>query len=150
MALRNRSVFMPKKNSVTKSISRGRAITRHKSQSVKARQRAILVLKRMRRTGASLTAASRDEHIDPRTVRRYVGDGLKQSGAGRQYRAAKNDRLSRKMLSATEFGMEPITVHGSRQASQLGKYLSAVGQYLRTGDSKLSRSSKARRLLVRN
>jgi hypothetical protein len=137
---------MPKKNSVTKSISRHRAITRHKSQSEKARQRAILVLRRMRKTGASLASASRDEHIDPRTVRRYVGNELKQSSAGRPYRAAKHDRLSRNMLSPTEFGMEPITVRGSREASQLGKYLSAVGEYLRTGTSKALQKFKGKKI----
>jgi hypothetical protein len=38
------------------------------------------------------------------------------------------------MLIPTPIGNAPVTVRGSRQASQLGKYMSAVGKYLRTGD----------------
>ena len=34
--------------------------------------RALHVLARMRRTGSSLTPAAKEEHIDPRTVRKYL------------------------------------------------------------------------------
>src|SRR5205807_878887 len=60
-----RSLFMPKR----KSTSRAK-------QEEQVRNRALHVLARMRRTGISLTAAARDESIDPRTVRRYVGADL--------------------------------------------------------------------------
>jgi hypothetical protein len=39
------------------------------------------------------------------------------------------------MLIPTALGNTPTTVVGSKQASQLGRYMSAVGKYLRTGDS---------------
>ncbi|MBZ5689716.1 MAG: hypothetical protein LAP86_32360 [Acidobacteriia bacterium] len=38
------------------------------------------------------------------------------------------------MLVPTTVGNAPVTVRGSKQASELGKYMSAVGKYLRTGD----------------
>ncbi len=96
--------------------------------------RALHVLARMRRTGYSLTAASREEHIDPRTVRKYVGAELKKLSKG-QTQATKSDRRKRNMLIPTSLGPTPIVVHGSKQASQLGRYMSAVGKYLHTGDT---------------
>lgn len=91
--------------------------------------RSLHVLARMRRTGASLTAAAREEHIDPRTVRKHLRADLRGRG-----KATKADRRHRDMLIPTAIGNAPVTVRGSRQASQLGKYMSAVGKYLRTGD----------------
>jgi hypothetical protein len=91
--------------------------------------RALHVLARMRRTGSSLTAAAREEHIDPRTVRKYLKAELRGRG-----KATKADRRKRDMLVPTTVGNAPVTVRGSKQASQLGRYMSAVGKYLRTGD----------------
>lgn len=83
----------------------------------------------MRRTGTSLTAAAKEEHIDPRTVRKYLKTELR----GRR-KPTKADRRRREMLVPTTLGNSPVTVRGSRQASQLGRYMSAVSKYLRTGD----------------
>ena len=38
------------------------------------------------------------------------------------------------MLIPTSLGNSPEAVRGSKQASQLGRYMSAVSKYLRTGD----------------
>jgi hypothetical protein len=91
--------------------------------------RSLHVLARMRRTGTSLTAAAREEHIDPRTVRKYLGAELRGRG-----RVTKADRRRRDMLIPTTIGNAPVAVRGSKQASQLGRYMSAVSKYLRTGD----------------
>jgi hypothetical protein len=91
-----------------------------------ARNRALHVLARMRRTGASLTAAAREEHIDPRTVRRYLGNRLRQH---------EPDLLTREMFVITALGPVPVSVRGSVAASQLGKHAAAVQHFLRTGDS---------------
>jgi hypothetical protein len=91
--------------------------------------RSLHVLARMRRTGASLTAAAREEHIDPRTVRKYLKADLRGRG-----KATKADRRHRDMLIPTTSGNAPVTVRGSKQASQLGKYMAAVSKYLRSGD----------------
>src|SRR5437868_7105269 len=88
--------------------------------------RALHTLARMRRTGASLSAAAREEHIDPRTVRKYLGAELR----GRKH-PSKADRRRRDMLIPTMLGTSPITVRGSKQASHLGRYMTAVGKYLR-------------------
>jgi hypothetical protein len=91
--------------------------------------RALHALARMRRTGSSLTAAAKEEHIDPRTIRKYLKTEVRRRG-----RTTKADWKKRDMLVPTPRGNAPVTVRGSQQASQLGKYMSAVGKYLRTGD----------------
>jgi len=97
--------------------------------------RALHVLARMRRTDATLTVAAREEHIDPRTVRKYVGSelrGLREEG---RTLPTKSDRRRRDMLLPTTLGATPVAIHGSAQASKLGRYMSAVGKYLRTGET---------------
>jgi hypothetical protein len=89
------------------------------------RNRALHVLARMRRTGVSLTDAARQEHIDPRTVRRYLGNRLHLD---------EPDLLTREMFVITALGPVPVSVRGSVAASQLGKHAAAVQHYLRTGD----------------
>ena len=91
--------------------------------------RSLHVLARMRRTDASLTEAAREEQIDPRTVRKYLKTELRGRG-----KPTKVDLRKRDMLVPTTVGNAPVTVKGSKQASDLGKYMSAVGKYLRTGD----------------
>lgn len=96
--------------------------------------RALRVIARMRRTEASLTAASREERIDPRTVRKYLGAELRGLSDG-QVRPSKADRRRRDMLVPTSSGATPVVVHGSMAASQLGRYMSAVGKFLRSGNT---------------
>lgn len=96
--------------------------------------KALHVLARKRRTGETLTAAAREEHIDARTVRKYLGIELRGFVAGRT-RPTSADRRRRRMLVPTPRGPAPVTIHGSNQASQLGRYMSAVGKFLRTGDT---------------
>jgi lambda repressor-like predicted transcriptional regulator len=97
--------------------------------------RALHVLARMRRTGLTLTAAAREEHIDPRTVRKYLGTELRGPRLKRKVRPTKGDRRRRDMLIPTALGTSPVVVRGSKQATQLGRYMAAVGKYLHTGDS---------------
>lgn len=96
--------------------------------------RALHVLARMRRTDETLTAAAREEHIDPRTVRKYLAAELRGITKGK-IQPTKADRRVRNMLVPTSRGTTPSAIHGSEQASQLGRYMSAVGQYLRTGNT---------------
>ena len=103
-------------------------------REAEARNRALHVLSRMRRAGVSLTAASHEEHIDPRTVRKYLGAEIRGLATG-EIRATQGDRRRRSMLIPTLGGVAPVIVSGSMQASQLGRYMSAVGNYLRTGDT---------------
>jgi len=96
----------------------------HRQQE--ARNRALHVLARMRRTGVSLTTAAREEHIDPRTVRKILGSQLRQN---------EPDLLMREMFVITALGPVPVSVRGSVAASQLAKLAAAVQHFLRTGDS---------------
>jgi len=100
-----------------------------------AQNRALHVLARMRRTGETLTAAAREEHIDPRTVRKYLGPELRGLREGRT-QPTKVYRRRRRMLVPTLLGNVPETIRGSKQASLLGRYMSAVGYFLRTGNAK--------------
>ena len=109
-------------------MQNGKEPGRKKSQSC---NRALHVLARMRRTGQTLTAAAREEHIDPRTVRKYLGSELK----GVRAKPTKADRRRRDMLIPSSLGTMPVVIRGSKPASQLGRYMSAVGKYLRTGDA---------------
>lgn len=45
----------------------------------------------------------------------------------------KADRRRRDMLIPTPQGPTPAVIRGSKQASHLGRYLSAVGQFLKSG-----------------
>ena len=106
------------------------------NKSGKSYGRALQVLARMRRTGQTLSAASREEHTDPRTVRKYVRGDLKRLKKGGYTVATKSDRRHRRdMLIPTALGTANAVVRGSREASQLGRYMSAVGTYLRTGEA---------------
>jgi hypothetical protein len=105
---------------------------RRRGKKAKTYNRALKVLARMRRTGQGLTAVAREEHIDPRTVRKYLGAELK-SISERRTEPTKADQRQRNMLVPTTVGPTPVVVRGSKQASQLGRYMSAVGQCLRTG-----------------
>jgi hypothetical protein len=40
----------------------------------------------------------------------------------------------RRMFVPTSRGKVPATIHGSKQASELGRYMSAVGSFLHTGN----------------
>jgi hypothetical protein len=97
--------------------------------------RALHVLARMRRTDATLTAAAREEHIDPRTVRKYLASELREIREEGRTLPTKADRRRRDMLIPTSAGPTPIVIHGSKEASQLGAYMAAVGKYLRTGET---------------
>src|SRR5438128_287575 len=107
---------------------------RRTTREEETRNRALHVLARMRRTGDTLTAAACEEHIDPRTVRKHLGAELRGLSEGRT-QPTKADRRRRYMLIPTSRGTTPVAIHGSKQASQLGRYMSAVGKYLRTGDT---------------
>ncbi len=97
--------------------------------------RALHVLARMRRTRVTLTSAAREEHVDPRTVRKYLGSELRRSAGHKARRPTRADRRVRHMLIPTALGNVATIIRGSRAASRLGRYMSAVGKYLRTGET---------------
>lgn len=110
---------------------------RREKDKVNVRRRVRRVARRMLKTGQPLTPAARAEHTDPRTVRGYLGASeLKRLIRKAKKRPSKFSRRRRRMLVPTTLGTTAITVRGSKQASLLGRYMSAVGYYLRTGGTK--------------
>ena len=87
----------------------------------------------MRTEGASLKQAAREFHLDPRTVMRHGASGLRR-GAGGRYAARASDRVPRAMAIPTPNGVAEIAIRGSREASKLGTYWTAVQHFLDTGD----------------
>ena len=111
-----------------------RRINSQTTREQEARNRALHVLARMRRTASALTPSAREEHIDPRTVKKLLGPELWRLKGGRD-QPTKTDRQLREMLIPTSRGTTPVSIRGSEQASLLGRYMASVGKYLRTGDS---------------
>jgi hypothetical protein len=111
--------------------------------------RTSLEVLRQMRHGKSLYAASREQHIAPDTVRRYVGSALDRQSDGR-YRAKPNDRLYRKMRFLDEQGRVDVEVANWREASKLAQYWAAVDHYLRTGDTRPLRRFERMRLRLRD
>ena len=87
----------------------------------------------MRREHISLSEASRQEHIKPATVRRYVGSAVRQDKPGGPYRATAGDSFRRDLQIPTAQGPTVVHVYGSKNARLISNYLNAVSEYLRTG-----------------
>ena len=92
------------------------------------------VLTKMRASGLSLSRASREVGIAPKTVTRYAKSGLRRLKSGR-YAVKGSDALLRLLRIPTSSGVTEIAVRSSREASKLANYWVAVDDYLATGDS---------------
>ena len=97
------------------------------------RLRALDAIADARRSGSSLDDAAWRALIDPQAVAFWAPDAVTRSGAG--WRVASADRMFRPMFVYSGGRRHLIDVRGSRVASQVGLYHSAVGHYLSTGDS---------------
>ena len=100
-------------------------------RSFSARDRALHALADVRRHGVSLSHAARDNDVTLRTVKRYVGAALLQNRPGERIRATKSDRLTRYLQIPTPDGPKEIKVKGSKDATALARYLSAIKDFLR-------------------
>ena len=87
----------------------------------------------MRLRGLSLAQAAAHAGTTPRTMLRHVGAALTKRSDGR-FAATKSDRIPRTMKFLTENGLVDRILRGSRDASQLVRYMSAVDRFLNTGD----------------
>jgi hypothetical protein len=95
-----------------------------------ARERALEVLSDAR-TGRSLSRLSREHNISAKAVLKATHGFKKVNG---RWKANKTDRISR-IMAINEDGKEIyIEVTNSRYASIIGKYQSAVKEYLNTGN----------------
>ena len=93
-------------------------------------EKSLDVLRRVRK-GQSLTKASKELHTSPETVIKYTGAFRKVKG---KWIAKSQDRISR-VMSIYENGKQNwIEIKDSRISSRIGKYNSAVMEFLRTGN----------------
>lgn len=96
--------------------------------------RAAQVISKMRVDKVSLTAASQQLGVDPRTVRRLAGSALRKTDSGR-YVAKRSDQLLRVLVMPSAEGNQQVAVRSSRASTQLAQYSNAVQRYLQTGDA---------------
>ncbi len=97
-----------------------------------ARERALEVLSHARRSGQSLSRLSREHRISAKSVLKATNSFKKARG---RWKAEKIDHISR-IMAINEDGKELfIEVTNSRYATLIGKYHSAVKEYLNTGNT---------------
>ena len=107
--------------------------TRQRHANALARERALSALSRMR-SGLSLHAAAREAHTTAATVRRYLPTAVQRTKAGR-FVASASDQYVRSIRILTAQGQKIVSVRGSRTASRIAEYWSAVDHFLKTGNS---------------
>jgi hypothetical protein len=96
--------------------------------------RVLSVISKMRTDKTSLTQASRDVGISPRTVIKWGSSALRKRKNGK-YAAKTADNLLRIVMIATPEGPREIAVRGSKEVSLLAEYWNALHRYLQTGDA---------------
>ena len=119
-----------KSKSTDPILLRPRRLSKLSPRSFSARDRALHALADMRH-GASLFRAAHDNGVTTRTIKRYIGSALLQDRTGGRIRPTKSDRLIRYLQIPTPDGPQEIKVKGSKDASELARYLGAIKQYLR-------------------
>jgi len=102
------------------------------------REKSLEVLRKVK-NGQSLSKASKELHIKPETVIKNTNAFRKSKG---KWIAKSQDRISR-VMSIYENGQEEwIEIRDSRTASKIGKYNSAVNEFLRTGNEDVLKTFK--------
>ena len=113
------------------------------SKEQSARDRSLGVLSHARKSNQSLTRLARERKISVRSVLRAT-DGFKKVGG--RWMAKKTDRIPR-IMKINEDGKERwIEIRDSRSASLIGKYHSAVREYLDTGNTAVLAEFKGKRV----
>ena len=97
-----------------------------------AQKRAFDAIRRVK-GGKSLTRAAKLAHTSVRTVLKYAAGALTKSDG--VYVAQVFDRSPRRMKVITPTGLSVETITGSRVATRIGTYMSAVDHYLTKGDA---------------
>jgi hypothetical protein len=105
--------------------------------------RVLSVISKMRSENVSLTHASRDVGISPRTVTRWGKSALQKRKSGR-YTVKRSDNLLRIVIIPRPEGPREIAVRGSKQVSLLAEYWNALHDYLQTGDASLLKSFRGK------
>jgi hypothetical protein len=96
--------------------------------------RVLHTISKMRTDKVSLSQASKEVGVNPRTVRKWGNSALRKQKSGK-YVAKKQDNLLRVVMIPTPEGTREIGVRGSRQVSLIAEYWNALHLYLQTGNS---------------
>ncbi len=131
-----------------RNVRSGQDVGRLRPAEQQARARALDAVSRMRHDQLSLSHAARAAGTTVAAIKRHAGPALDQTTRG-TYRAKSSDRLVRPMLVPTVGGPITLDVRDSRSASLLGRYWSAVRQYLETGDAGPLRKLRGRSITVK-
>jgi hypothetical protein len=108
------------------------------NRELNRRMKSLEVLSKVR-NGQSLSRASRQLHTNPETVIKNTNAFIKVKG---KWIAKFQDRISR-VMSIYENGKQQwIEVRDSRIASRIGKYNSAVNEFLKTGNKDILKQFK--------
>jgi len=102
------------------------------------REKSLDVLRKVR-NGQSLSKASKELHIKPETVIKNTNAFIKSKG---KWIAKSQDRISRVMSIYENNQQQWIEIRDSRTASKIGKYNSAVNEFLRTGNEDVLKQFK--------
>ena len=118
---RKRRISLPKRTS--KQLTPRQRQTRGKS---------LEALSLVRREKYSLTEASRQVDVDPKTVRRNTGAFYKRQD---RWRAKTFDKIPRFMWIYEKGRKVSVEIASSRTASLIGEYHNIIKQFLNTGKS---------------
>ncbi len=81
------------------------------------------------REGESLSKATREERLKPKTFIRYARPALRRSGPGKPWKAIPEDKLKSVMNVLTEFGPTAEIIPNSRERKLLGRYNRALRMF---------------------
>ncbi len=110
--------------------TRNKRLAPRSAREVKARNRALHALVRVRR-GESLSQAARAEHVKLATIKKYLGGQFHQDAPGKRWKPTKSDRLSARMNVLTPLGPMTVSVRGSRERTRLARYNVALAKWRR-------------------
>ena len=107
------------------------------------RQKSLEVLKKMRTKGYSITKASREVGIKPKTVLKHTNAVKK---VGTWWKAKRYDKIERTMRIASNGREYFVTIRDSRNSSLVGKYQNALKIFFNTGDESVLKPFKNKRV----
>lgn len=116
----------------TRDISNRGDLAALPAAAQQARSDALDVIALARRDGINLATASRQLGVPTVAVTYWAADAIADGRRGGHATAA--DRMYRPMYVYSAGQAVGVDVRGSRTASTIGRYHSAIGHYLNTGD----------------
>lgn len=126
------------KKGLSRSQARGHRRAHESLASTRRKARPLDELKFQRglfllRKGEPLASAAKSVGVSRERLRNYAAEKKAIEKNGRKWVVKQN--LPRRVLIYSKGQDKAITVGTFEQASLVGRYMSAVGQYLRTGDA---------------